>query len=87
MGSLKFGCLPVKVFRKATILAFSSAVNVLRKGGLNTQRLIAATSDTFRPELLGLVQDSCDRPVGAGDCPVEGRQFRYNRAFPLQPSP
>ena len=28
---------------------------VKRKGGLNTQRLIAATSDSFRAELLGLV--------------------------------
>jgi len=26
-----------------------------RKGGLKVQRLIAATSDTFRAELLGLV--------------------------------
>ena len=28
---------------------------VKRKGGLKTQRLIAATSDSFRAELLGLV--------------------------------
>jgi len=28
---------------------------VKRKGGLKVQRLIAATSDTFRAELLGLV--------------------------------
>ena len=33
-----------------------------RKGGLKVQRLIAATSDTFRAQVLGLVSDSCDCP-------------------------
>ena len=33
---------------------------VKRKGGLKVQRLIAATSDSFRAQLLGLLLDSCD---------------------------
>lgn len=33
---------------------------VKRKGGLKEPRRIAATADSFRAELLGLVEDSCD---------------------------
>ena len=31
-----------------------------RKGSLKVPRLIAATSDSYRAQLLGLLQDSCD---------------------------
>ncbi len=37
------------------VLNLIRLAHVKRKGGLKVRRLIAATSDTFRAELLGLV--------------------------------
>jgi predicted transposase YbfD/YdcC len=38
--------------------------NIPRKGGIKARRLIAATSDLYRAQLLGLIGCSCDCPAG-----------------------
>lgn len=45
---------------------------VQRKGGLKVKRLIAATSDTYRTQVLGLIQDSCDCPAFHGKHGIAG---------------
>ncbi|EXI77884.1 MAG: Transposase [Candidatus Accumulibacter sp. BA-94] len=45
------------------VLSLIRLAPVEHKGGLKVQRPVAATSDTFRAERLGLAQDSCDCPA------------------------
>lgn len=40
---------------------------VKRKGGIKARRLIAATSDLYRAQLLGLLERSCDCPGAESD--------------------
>jgi hypothetical protein len=59
MSAESQGQLVVERFRRASRNAHCKYLlrlaPVNRKGGLKVQRLIAATSDSFRAELLGLV--------------------------------
>lgn len=58
------------------VLNFLRIALVRRKGGLKAQRLIAAASNRFRTELLGLIQDLCDR-LGNGP-PLAPASFRLS---------